>query len=149
MTKFKVIARKNYIDLFCGIGGFHQALDKLGCKCILACDIEEIAIKVAKDNQNFNNSNIKFYQNNEAQLNIPKNYNHSFDLIVSNILATPLILMKNSIKSLCHSKTRVILSGFLEYQKEEIESHYVNIGFEIEKEFSENNWVALVLRSKR
>ena len=30
-----------YIDLFCGIGGFHQALDKLGAKCVLACDIDK------------------------------------------------------------------------------------------------------------
>jgi len=30
-----------YIDLFCGIGGFHQALNKLNCKCVLACDIDK------------------------------------------------------------------------------------------------------------
>jgi DNA (cytosine-5)-methyltransferase 1 len=30
-----------YIDLFCGIGGFHQALKRLGCKCVLACDIDK------------------------------------------------------------------------------------------------------------
>ena len=30
-----------FIDLFCGIGGFHQALKKLGAKCILACDIDK------------------------------------------------------------------------------------------------------------
>ena len=30
-----------YIDLFCGIGGFHQALSSLGCECNLACDIDK------------------------------------------------------------------------------------------------------------
>ena len=29
----------NFIDLCCGIGGFHQALEKLGMKCVLASDI--------------------------------------------------------------------------------------------------------------
>ena len=30
-----------YIDLFCGIGGFHQALSSLGCQCNLACDVDK------------------------------------------------------------------------------------------------------------
>ena len=32
-------ANLTFIDLFCGIGGFHQALHQMGAKCILACDI--------------------------------------------------------------------------------------------------------------
>jgi len=29
-----------FIDLFCGIGGFHQALSNLGGKCLFASDID-------------------------------------------------------------------------------------------------------------
>ena len=39
-----------FIDLFCGIGGFHQALKKLGAKCILACDINKDCREVYLEN---------------------------------------------------------------------------------------------------
>ncbi len=34
MSKFR------YIDMFCGIGGFHQAMSALGGECVFACDID-------------------------------------------------------------------------------------------------------------
>lgn len=35
MKKFR------FIDLFCGIGGFHQAMSDLGGECVYACDIDQ------------------------------------------------------------------------------------------------------------
>ena len=41
ITSKKMDYQYTYIDLFCGIGGFHQALNRLNCDCILACDIDK------------------------------------------------------------------------------------------------------------
>lgn len=41
-----------YIDLFCGIGGFHQVLRDLNCECILACDIDKDCREIYKKNYN-------------------------------------------------------------------------------------------------
>ena len=39
-----------FIDLFCGIGGFHQALTSLGHECVLACDIDKFCQQNYKEN---------------------------------------------------------------------------------------------------
>lgn len=48
--------KKNFkfIDLFCGIGGFHQALQNLGGECVFASDIDKYAIETYKENYNLN-----------------------------------------------------------------------------------------------
>ncbi|MEG1506387.1 MAG: DNA cytosine methyltransferase [Clostridia bacterium] len=39
-----------FIDLFSGIGGFHQAMEELGGKCVFASDIDLFAIETYKEN---------------------------------------------------------------------------------------------------
>lgn len=43
-----------FIDLFSGIGGFHQAMESFGGKCVLASDIDAAAIAVYKNNYHIN-----------------------------------------------------------------------------------------------
>ena len=39
-----------FIDLFCGIGGFHQALKNLNAECVFACDIDANCRKTYQEN---------------------------------------------------------------------------------------------------
>lgn len=46
----KCLNNVTYIDLFCGIGGFHLALSSFGAKCVFASDIDGKARKVYQEN---------------------------------------------------------------------------------------------------
>lgn len=50
-SKFK------FIDLFAGIGGFHQAMHNLGGQCVFASEIDNNAIKTYGNNYNINSDN--------------------------------------------------------------------------------------------
>lgn len=48
--KNKSLKGYKFIDLFCGIGGFHLALSSFGAKCVFASDIDANAKKVYENN---------------------------------------------------------------------------------------------------
>ena len=115
---------------------------------ILACDIEEVSIKIAKENIICNNSNAYFYQNSEQDLNIPREWEKKFDLIVSNILASPLISMSKTIRNLAHENTIVILSGFLDYQVPDVVEAYGISGFSVLNDLEKDRWMMVMLQPK-
>ena len=49
-TMEQTMEQLKFIDLFCGIGGFHQALTSLGHECVLACDIDKYCQQNYKEN---------------------------------------------------------------------------------------------------
>ena len=42
--------KMRFVDIFSGIGGFHQALDRLNCECVCASEIDKACISVYKQN---------------------------------------------------------------------------------------------------
>ena len=44
------MSQLKFIDLCCGIGGFHQALNTMNMECVLAADVDEECRKNYEEN---------------------------------------------------------------------------------------------------
>lgn len=53
-----------FIDLFAGIGGFHQAMRYLGGKCVMAAEINKECLNTYRENFNIENNDIRGDVNN-------------------------------------------------------------------------------------
>ena len=53
-----------FIDLFAGIGGFHQAMRYLGGKCVMAAEINKGCLNTYRENFNIENNDIRGDVNN-------------------------------------------------------------------------------------
>ncbi len=138
----------NIFDIGTGSGILSFVAEKIWPSAqILACDIESVSIEIANNNLVANNSKVKFYQNSEQSLDVPAS-NNKFDLIISNILAPVLINLSSIIKSMVNDGGYVILSGFLDYQSQNIIDIYTSHGFNLVKELDENRWKTLTFKLK-
>ena len=62
-----------FIDLFCGIGGFHQAMTSLGGQCVFASDIDRHCQQTYKENY------FHYFDIRNTQLN-EKGWRRSFSI---------------------------------------------------------------------
>ena len=87
-----------FIDLFCGIGGFHQALSQLNCECVLACDINKKCREVYKNNYGI--------EPLEDVKKINENKIEDFDILTGGFPCTPF---SNGGKKKCFDDDRGLL----------------------------------------
>ncbi len=106
---------------------------------IIGTDIEPVAIEVSKKHADNNGVDIEFLVTSE----LPEGY--SVDLIISNILKQPLIDFAPSFAKSLTQNGRVILSGFLAYQMEEVKTAYENAGLKVLGVIDKDGWITMTL----
>jgi ribosomal protein L11 methyltransferase len=113
------LSHKIVIDYGCGSGILALAALKLGADLAQAVDIDPQALQATQSNAQVN-------QINEQQLIItsPDKLTEKANLLIANILLTPLLQLKDRFKQLLHQQGTLIVSGILNEQVDSLIKAY-------------------------
>ena len=123
------------LDYGCGSGILAIAAAKLGASEVAGIDVDPQAIAASRDNAKLNAV--------DARFDLPDAILHrSFDIVVANILANPLVLLAPLLARRVRTNGRIVLSGILDAQAAEVMAAYRR-WFTIDIWNSDEGWVAL------
>ena len=107
------------VDFGCGSGILGIAALKLGAKRVIGIDIDPQAIQASQDNANRNGVG------EQIELYLPANQPKlQADVVLANILAAPIRELRHVISGYCKPGGRLVLSGILDNQAQEINDLY-------------------------
>ena len=139
---------RRVLDLGCGSGVLAIAVARVLPRAgIVASDIDAIATGVAAENARINRVGRRIRFVTATGLDHPHlRVSESFDLIIANILARPLIELAPKLRAAIATGGRLVLSGLLATQAAEVFASYRGAGFVLEKREDIVGWSILTLR---
>jgi ribosomal protein L11 methyltransferase len=134
---------KSVLDYGCGSGILAMVAKKLGAADVAGVDIDPQAIESARSNAERNKVSIDYYLPDDfAAAPNERHAKGQFDIVVANILSSPLKLMAPMLSGRVAPGGSLILSGVLARQAEEVAAAYapfIKLGVWAEQD----GWVAL------
>jgi len=128
------------LDVGCGSGILSISAVKLGAGEAIGLDTDPMAIKEAKRNLEENSISDKV----RLFCGCIDSVKGEFDLIVVNISAEVVFLIRKELRSRLKKGGKLIASGISFARRDEVVSGLENVGFILEKEMRDGEWVAFV-----
>jgi ribosomal protein L11 methyltransferase len=131
----KDFSNQSVIDYGCGSGILSIAACKLGANKVYGVDIDPQAVDASLENARRNDIDPNLIQiTPPSMLNI-----HDADLLIANILSGPLIDLAPKFADLLKPGAKILLSGILKAQVNDIKSAY-QPWFELEPKTIREDW---------
>ncbi|WP_250675070.1 50S ribosomal protein L11 methyltransferase [Paraclostridium ghonii] len=128
-------------DIGCGSGILAIAAAKLGAKNVLAIDLDEVAVKVSKENIELNKVEGSV---NALHGNLMEVVTDKADIVVANIIADIIKILAKDIKQFMKDDAVFISSGIIHAKVDEVKESLTQNGLEIVHVESLGEWNAIV-----
>jgi len=136
----------NVLDLGCGTGLLAIGAAKLWRRKVVASDIDPTAVEITRENAAANGESTLIHAVTADGLASPALAAKApYDLIIANILASPLTQLAPSIAHSLAKGGALILSGLLTWQENLVLSFYRPFGLILRETRRDGPWTALVL----
>lgn len=129
------------IDIGTGSGILAIAAKKLGANRVLAVDIDDVAVNVARENAALNNIEIEIKQND-----LVFGIEEKFDIAIANIIADIIIKLARNIKNVLKEYGLFISSGIIEDRLDDVLKSFKENSLELVEIRKFNNWCLVVAR---
>ncbi|MGN0497492.1 MAG: 50S ribosomal protein L11 methyltransferase [Acutalibacteraceae bacterium] len=139
-----VTADTKILDVGCGSGILAVAALLLGAESAVGVDIDEMAVKTAKENAELNGVGDKI---KVIHGNLTDKVSGKYNVVAANIVADAIILLSEDIKSFMSDNAVYIMSGIIDSRADDVRSAISGL-FEIIDEYSENGWFCFVAKAK-
>lgn len=137
-------AGKKFLDIGCGSGILAVAGLLLGCDSAVGVDIDEMAVKTAKENAELNNVADRF---EVICGNLADKISGKYDIVAANIVADAIIALSSDVDKFMNEDSVYIMSGIIDVRSAEVEAA-VSEKFTIIEKYEENGWVCLAAKLK-
>lgn len=134
------------MDAGCGSGILAIMAAKLGARKVVAFDIDEVAVRVTRENIEQNNvsDRIRVFKGVLKDIEPEK-----FDIIAANIIANVIAALSGIIPEYLEDGGLFIASGIILERRHEVIEAYEKQDFVLVDEKNKGEWVALVFKKRR
>ena len=137
LQKYATIG-KSALDVGCGSGILSIALAKLGC-VVDACDTDEQAVQSSQKNAELNG--VKF---NQIWTGSVANLDKKYDIVVANIIADVILMLKNDLINLLKESSCLVLAGVLDKYETRILEAFSSL--KLVESQTKNEWKSFVFQ---
>ena len=135
------------LDVGCGSGILAIAAAKLGAGKCFACDIDPVAVRVAKENTELNHTPNVECAVSDLLKQTPK-VDGGYNVVVANIVADVVMRLAPDVGEFLAPNGVFIVSGIIAERAEEVLAALDKAGYKVDEERYENGWYAAAMVRK-